>query len=276
MSRSQKQAVITLIEKKGKDRSFLDDWRPISLVNVDAKIMSKAIATRIKNALPNIIHHNQTGFIEDRYIGETVRSIFDIMDFTAKQDIPGLLIFIDFRKAFDSLERNFLQRCLESFNFGPNFIRWVMTFYKNIQGCIINSGITSNYFTIERGVRQGDPLSLYLFVVAVETLAIAIRQNSMIKGITIDNKETKLLQYADDTTAVLSDINSAQTLSRLLDDFKKLSGLEVNLNKTEGMWIGSSRQNKTKPLGIKWPNEPIKALGVYYSYDQKLLHEKTS
>ena len=78
MSLSQKQAVITLIEKKGKDRSFLDNWRPISLVNVDAKIMSKAIATRIKNVLRNIIHHNQTGFIEDRYIGETVRSIFDM------------------------------------------------------------------------------------------------------------------------------------------------------------------------------------------------------
>ena len=274
MSCSQKQAVITLIEKKGKDRSFLDNWRPISLVNVDAKIMSKAIATRIKNVLPNIIHHNQTGFIEDRYIGETVRSVFDIMDFTAKQDIPGLLIFIDFQKAFDSLERNCLQRCLESFNFGPNFIHWVTTFYKNIQSCVINNGITSNYFTIERKVRQGDPLSPYLFVVAVETLAIAIRQNSMIKGITIDKKETKLLQYADDTTAVLSDINSAQTLFKLLDDFKKLSGLEVNPTKTEGMWIGSSRGNKTKPFGIKWPNEPIKARGVYYTYNQKLLHEK--
>ena len=80
-----------------------------------------------------------------------------------------------------------------------------MTFYKNIQSCVINNGITSNYFTIERGVRQGDPLSPYLFVVAVETLAITIRQNSKIKGITIDQKETKLLQYADDTTAVLSD-----------------------------------------------------------------------
>ena len=97
----------------------------------------------------------------------------------------------------------------------------------------------------------------------------------MIKGITIDKKETKLLQYADDTMAVLSDINLAQTLFKLLDDFKKFLGLEVNPTKTEGMWIGSSRENKTKPFGIKWPNEPIKALGVYYSYDQKLLHEKT-
>ena len=82
-----------------------------------------------------------------------------------------------------------------------------MTFSENIQSCIINNGITSNYFKIERGVRQGDPISPYLFVVAVETLAIAIRQNSAIKGITIDKKETTLLQYADDTTAVLSDIN---------------------------------------------------------------------
>ena len=80
MSRSQKQAVITLIEKKGKDRSVLENWSPISLVNVDAKIMSKAIASRIKNVLPYIIHHNQTGDVKDRYIGETIRSILDIMD----------------------------------------------------------------------------------------------------------------------------------------------------------------------------------------------------
>ena len=272
----QQQAVITLTEKKGKDRSFLDNWRPISLVNVDEKIMSKAKATRIKNVLPNIIHHNQTGFIEDRYIGETVRSIFDIMDFTAKQDISGLLIFIDFQKAFDNLERNFLQRCLESFNFGPNFIRLVMTFYKNIESCIINNGITSNYFNFERGVRQGDPLSPYLFVMTVEALAIPIRQNSAIKGITIDKKRNKAATIRRRHKGQFSRtlLNSAQTLFKLLDDFKKLSGLDANPTKTEGMWIGSLRESKTNPFGIKWPSEPIKALGFYYSCDQKLVHEK--
>ena len=90
------------------------------------------------NVLPSIIHHNQTGFIKDRYIGETVRSIFDIMDFTVEENIPGLLIFIDFQKAFDSLEWNFLLRCLESFSFGASLIRWVFTFYKNIQSGVIN------------------------------------------------------------------------------------------------------------------------------------------
>ena len=104
MTHSQKQAVILLIEKKGRDRSLLENMRPISLVNADAKIMSKVIASRIKNVLPYIIHHNQTGYVKDRFIGETIRSIFDIMDFSVSENIPGLLLFIDFQKAFDSVK----------------------------------------------------------------------------------------------------------------------------------------------------------------------------
>ena len=184
------------------------------------------------------------------------------------------MIFIDFEKVFDSVEWDFLYKCLESFNFGPDFLKWVKTFYKNMQSCTINNGTASNYFVLERGVRQGDPLSPYLFIAVVETLAIAIRQNKDIKGISIKNEETKLLQYADDTTAVLSDMDSAKTLFELLDVFKDVSGLKINCTKTEGMWIGASKENKTKPFGIKWPTEPIKALGLYFTYDLKLLKEK--
>ena len=234
--------------KKGKDRTCIENWRPISLVNVDAKIISKVIATRIKNILPHIIHCNQSGYVEDRYIGETIRSIFDIMDFTEKNNIPGLLIFIDFQKAFDSLEWNFFFHCLDAFNFGPEFKCWIKTFYKNIQSC----------------VRQGDPLSPYLFLLAVEILAIAVRDNVEIKGIAIEQQETKLLQYADDTTAVLFNIESAHRLFQLLDEFKKLSDLKINRSKTEGMWIGMLKDSEMNLLGIKWPQDPIKALGVFF------------
>jgi len=117
MSCSQKQAVITLFEKSRKDRVLLENWRPISLVNVDTKIMSK-----VKKVLPRIIHYNQTGYVKDRFIGEAMRSIFDIMDFTAKENIPGLLLFIDFQKAFDSVEWEFLIESLEKFNFGRDFL----------------------------------------------------------------------------------------------------------------------------------------------------------
>ena len=156
--------------------------------------MSKVIASRLKNVLPNIIYHNQTGFIKDRYIGETVQSIFDIMQFTLKENIPGLMIFLNFQKAFDSVEWDFILECLESFNFGPEFVGWVKTFYKNIQSCIINNSAISDLFTLDRGIRQGDPLSPYLFVLAAEALAIAVRQNVAITGITIGKEETKLLQ----------------------------------------------------------------------------------
>ena len=88
MSSSQKQAIITLTEKKEIDRSFLENWRPISLVNVDTKIMTNVIASRIKNILPDIIHPNQTGYVKDRFIGQTVRSIYDVMDFTVKATFP--------------------------------------------------------------------------------------------------------------------------------------------------------------------------------------------
>ena len=181
------------------------------------------------------------------------------MDYTDKENIPGILIFIDFQKAFDSLEWNYLFCSLEAFNFGPMFIHWVESFYHNIQSCVINNGLASDYFTLARGVRQGDPLS-----------PISIRENAEIKGIKIKQEETKVLQYADDTTAVLTDLNSAPILFQQLELFKTLSGLEVNSSKTEGFWIGSLKDNDLKPFGIKWPIEPIKALGVFFTYNKKL------
>ena len=98
-------------------------------MNVDTKIMSKIIATRIKKTLSFLIHDNQLGYVEDRFIGEAVRSLLDIMDYTKDKNIPGLLIFIDFEKAFDSLNWNFLFYCLKRFNFGDQLIRWVKVFF---------------------------------------------------------------------------------------------------------------------------------------------------
>ena len=121
----------------------LNTCRCSFFINVDTKILSQMMAARIKNVLPYITYHNQTGFIKDCYIGETVWPIFDIMELKADENIPGLMIFIDFQKACNSLEWNFLLKCPQYFNFGPDFIQWVLTFYKNIQSCVINNGIIS-------------------------------------------------------------------------------------------------------------------------------------
>ena len=211
--------------------------------------MDKVIASRITSVLPNIIHHNQTGCVKDRFIEETVQSIYDIMYCTVEENIPGLLIFIDFEEAFDSLKWDFLFKCLEAFNFGSDFLHWIKTFYTNVQSCIMNNGTAVNYFPLERGVRQGDPLSPYLFIVVVETLAIAIRQNQEITGISIENEETKILQYADDTNAVLSDISSAEQLFELFNFFKNISGLKIKCKKRRVCGLGRPKKIKQNFLG---------------------------
>ena len=104
MSPSQKQALIILIEKKRKNRNYLENWRPISLINIDDKIASKVIAARIIKVLPEIIHTNQTDYVKDRFIGEAARPIIDVMEYTKQQNISGILLFIDFEKAFDSID----------------------------------------------------------------------------------------------------------------------------------------------------------------------------
>ena len=93
-----------MIPKKNKDLAYLKKWRPISLLNNDYKIATKAIAIRMERVLPKITHSSQTGYVKGRYIGESIRTITDIMSFTKTQNIPGLAVFLDFEKAFDSIE----------------------------------------------------------------------------------------------------------------------------------------------------------------------------
>ena len=118
-----------------------------------------------------------------------------------------------------------------------------------------------NFFKLERGVCQGCPLSGSLFILCEEILANAIRNDNTIKGIKIHDKEFKLSQDGDDTTAFVLDTKSATNLFKLLSNFHECSGLEINKSKTEGMWLGVSRKNTTKPLGIAWPVNSILALG---------------
>ena len=145
-------------------------------------------------------------------------------------------VFIDFEKAFDSIEHNFLYKALERFNFGPSFIRWIQTFCNNLSSCVLNNGFFSSPFQLKRGVRQGDPLSPYLCLIGIEILAISIRTNNQIEGIKIGEDETKSLLYADDMTATLANISSVEKVMQTLNDFEKYSGLKLNLSKTKAMW----------------------------------------
>ena len=128
--------------------------------------------------------------------------------------------------------------------------------------------MSSGYFKIERGVRQGDPLSSYLFIIGIELLASAIRENKQINGIPLLDKLVKIILYADAITIAVSDKKSAKIVLKIIDNFKTLSGLELNIDKTHGMWLGSCKNSQKQPLGISWKQEPIKALRVYFSHNK--------
>ena len=122
LSTSHRQAVIKLIEKKNKDKRFIKNWRPISLLNVDYKIISKARASRLKQVLPNLISPQQTAYIENRFIGENGRLIADIIEITDALNKEGFLVTMDIEKDFDSLDHSFVISVLRKFGFGNNFV----------------------------------------------------------------------------------------------------------------------------------------------------------
>ena len=218
--------------------------------------------------LDKLIHVNQVGYVKGRCITENIRILSDIMFHTKQRKKAGKFINIDFTKAFDSVNWDFLVETLTKFNFGSSFIRWIKTFYTNISSCINNNGKLSETFKLGRGVRQGDPLSPYLFILMVEMLSIQIRDDKSIEGIKVGQHEIKLVQYADDMTGCISNVNSAKQFLQVVKVFGKYSGLTLNKSKTEGMWLGSERFSELEPLGIAWPKEPIRFLGVYLSYDK--------
>ena len=176
MSISQRRGVISLLPKKNKDTLPLKNWHPITLLNIDYKIATKCIAKRLEKVLPTLIDRDQTGYVKNRFIGEKIRLISAVIELYEKKNLPGMLLFIDFEKAFDSLEWNYLFKVLEVMNFGPMFRKWMHTFYSNITSCVMNNGYASDFFQLYRGVRQGCPLSGLLFVLAIEVVAQVIRE----------------------------------------------------------------------------------------------------
>ena len=127
LSTSQRQAVIKLIEKKDKDKRFIKNWRPISLLNVDYKIISKALASRLKKIMPNLISSQQTAYVANRFIGESGRLIADITEITDILNKEGFLVTTDIEKAFDSLDHTFVISLLKKFGLGNNFVSWIET-----------------------------------------------------------------------------------------------------------------------------------------------------
>ena len=193
MSATQKALLIVCIPKGDKPREYIKNWRPISLLNVVYKIGSSCVVNWLKNVLPSLINEDQTGFMSNRYMGDNTMGCIWSYHYLSCNNPPGLLICIDFEKAFDSVDCYFMMKVLKAFGFGPDMCQWISTFYNKMKSAIFVNSHTSPWFFIRRGCHQGDPISPYLFLLCVEITGIMIRQNRLIKGITINIEFCNLL-----------------------------------------------------------------------------------
>ena len=273
LSTTQNEGVVICIPKGDQPREFIKNWRPITLLNVVYKIGSSCIANRLKLVLSSLINEDQTGFIPNRFLGDNLRLLYDVISYVNEENMSAMLLCLDFEKAFDSIDWGFMHKVLSFFGFGPDFCRWVNTFQHNIKATVSVNGQISTWFPIERGCRQGDPISPYLFILCVEILGIMIRENSNIRGIIIGEVEHKISQFADDTEMTLhGDRQSFEEAMQVLDHFGSKSGLFLNAHKTSAIWLGNMRNSPVKfmhHLNIKWNPQRFKILGIWFTNDLK-------
>ena len=269
-----RQGVITLIEKSGKNLELLSNWRPLSLLNCDGKVYTKILANRLEIVTDYLIHTDQSGFQKGRSITDNLMDLLSIIDFAQYNKERMVVVGFDFAKAFDKIDWSYIDKTLELFGFGETFREMVTSAHRNTTCCTLNGGHASSYMNLERGLRQGSPLSTGLFILAVEILGLAIRQNRNITGIKINGKEKKHGQYADDLwAAIQADDGSYQELLDVFDNFAQISGLYVHYDKSHVLRIGSLQGtnfkiNSDKPL--KWVDS-ARILGIQFSADRTLM-----
>ena len=185
----------------------MDNWRPISLLNTDYKLLAKIFSIRLNRVIQKLIGKQQFGFLKGRQISHIHRIIDDVLNLQRKSKLPGIILALDFKQAFDAINVHCILKSLEIFGFGPNFIKWIKILNSDRKSCVKNGGYVSETFSMANGVRQGCPISPQLFLLAVEILAQKIQQDVTIKGLNPHGGNSKkITQFADDVTLFLKDL----------------------------------------------------------------------
>ncbi|CAI5697409.1 unnamed protein product [Oreochromis niloticus] len=228
-------STISLIHKPGKDPLEPGSYRPISLLNVDNKILAKILAMRLEIVLPTVVSEDQTGFVKNRQLFFNIRRLFNIIytQNTYDQSESEILLSLDAEKAFDRVEWDFLFSTLSKYGIGPNYISFVRLLYTKPQASVNTNNIISSPFLLHRSTRQGCPLSPLLFALVIEPLAIQLRSIKDYKGIRRFGVEHKVSLYADDLLLYIADpTKSLPKIMTVLTEFGKISGYKINLTKS--------------------------------------------
>lgn len=267
------------IYKLKKDKREIGNYRPITLLNSDYKIMTKTLATRLANVASTVIHTDQAGFVPGRRIFDHIKLSQLMIEYAEAEEVNGAIVALDQEKAYDKVNHVYLWRVLRHMNFPENFIRTLRNLYAKAESCVIVNGVKSSFFRIRRGVRQGDPISCLIFNLAIEPLACAIRKSSL-RGFCVPGEAERLVAklFADDTTIYLSEEDDYDVVTNLTAVWCRASRARFNREKTEILPVGTPEYRthflETRKLGERaapFPNdvhivkdgEAIRSLGAW-------------
>jgi len=270
LTTTQKLSFITLLHKKG-DKDDLGNWRPISLLCCDAKLISKAIYSRLAKVVTSVIGPHQTA-TPGRYIHHHTRLVQDMLDFGSQRRREGGLLFLDQQKAFDRVDWGLLDRIVERLGFGPDFLKWLRVLRHGSVSRVIVNGRLTDPVNLQRGVRQGDALSPLLFCLAIEALANAINTDPSITGFELPGSPklvVKSILYADDTAIAFSSAADLLTISDWLACYERASGAAVNRSKSAGVVFHGDPERFAKVLDVPWSLATVatKYLGIQVGHN---------
>ncbi|KAF1318181.1 putative Pollike protein, partial [Globisporangium splendens] len=262
---SQRKSAVVLLYKKGS-RAEPGNYRPITLMPVDVKALSKTLTFRLQSVVCSLIHTDQKAFVKGRSIHHHVRFLADLQDLITNLDDEAYAMFLDFEKAFDRVNWDYMFRVLEKIGCGSAFIQWVRLLYTRPQAhLLINQNIQPALHPT-RGVKQGDPLSALLFLLAIEPLGNMLRSHEEY-GVCLNADHTATsMFFADDTTLLGGSIPSVQAQLELVDVYCKGSGAKLSLSKSMLMALNRNQDcPRLSGVQVLGRAESAKFLGVPFS-----------
>ena len=268
------EGVIYMIPKSDTQCDEVSKWRPITLLNDVYKIVAKTIALRLRPLLSSIIHDTQSGFLQDRSIFDNIFLFWEMVALAQQNKQQLAVILLDFEKAYDKVDWDFLEAVLSRLGFPAAWIKGVSALYRHASSSVLFAGAYGPLFPISRSVRQGCPLAPFLFILFGEALSSYLRSSSAgIKGIALPCTQVSVLdaEFADDTALyVEGEIGNLGRVQDALQVFSDATGASLNWNKSVGIWVGEETHPTWYPgPSFRWLHhgEPVRYLGCMVGID---------
>ena len=259
-----RRAVINLLPKK-KDLADLANWRPVSLLNNDYKILAKLLANRLKECIGGVVCEDQTYCVPGRSIHDNVSLIRDVIDYSNENDLPLAVVGLDEKKGFDNVDHDYLFDTLGAMGFGNRFLDYIKVLYCGSENLVKICGSLTAPFSFENGIRQGCPLSGLIYSIAIEPFLNRLRSELGDDGFRVHGASApcSASAYADDVSVFVTSDSGFGAVERTYNLFARASAARLNTKQKQGIFVGSWIGRSDRLLNFSWNSEGLPFLGVY-------------